>query len=30
VATRPGAKVYRVGLVGGQVVEELMEPELIA
>lgn len=30
VATRPGAKVYRVGLVGGAVVEEVMEPELIA
>ena len=30
VATREGAKVYRVGLVGGRIVEEVMEPELIA
>ena len=30
VATRPDAKVYKVGLVGGRVVEEVMEPELIA
>jgi peptidase E len=30
VAARPGAKVYRVGLVGGRVVEEVLEPELIA
>jgi dipeptidase E len=30
VATRSGAKVYRVGMVGGRVVEEVMEPELIA
>jgi peptidase E len=29
VATRPGAKVYRVGLEGGRVVEEVLEPELI-
>jgi peptidase E len=29
VATRPGAKVYRVGLVDGRVVEEILEPELI-
>ena len=30
VASREGAKAYRVGLVGGQVVEEVLEPELIA
>lgn len=30
VATRADAKVYRVGMVGGEVVEEVMEPELIA
>lgn len=30
VATRAGAKVYRVHLVGGRVVEEVLEPELIA
>lgn len=30
VATRAGAKVYYVSLVGGQVVERMMEPELIA
>lgn len=30
VATLQGAKVYRVGLVGGQVVEEVLEPELIS
>ena len=30
VATVEGAKAYRVGLVGGQVVEEVLEPELIS
>lgn len=30
VATRAAAKVYRVHVVGGKVVEELMEPESIA
>jgi peptidase E len=30
VATRVGAKVYYVNLVGGKVVEEAREPELIA
>jgi peptidase E len=30
VATVQGAKVYRVGLVGGRVVEEVLEPELIS
>jgi len=30
VATRPDAKVYYVSVVGGQVVEKVMEPEQIA
>ena len=30
VATRPGAKVYYVSVVGGQVVERVLEPEIIA
>ena len=30
VATAAGAKVYRVGLVGGEVVEEVLEPDLIS
>jgi peptidase E len=30
VATVAGAKAYRVGLVGGRVVEEVLEPELIS
>jgi hypothetical protein len=30
VATRVGAKVYYVNLVGGKVVEQAREPELIA
>jgi peptidase E len=30
VATSPDAKVYRVSLVGGEIVEEVLEPELIA
>ena len=30
VATREGAKAYYVSVVAGQVVEELLEPELIA
>ncbi|MBI1808498.1 MAG: hypothetical protein HYR75_01260 [Gemmatimonadetes bacterium] len=30
VATRDGAKVYRVALVGGQVVETVLEPERIS
>ncbi len=30
VATVTGAKSYRVGLVGGKVVEEVLEPELIS
>ena len=29
VATRAGAKVYYVGVVGGRVVERVMEPEII-
>ena len=30
VSTRAGAKVYYVSLVGGQVVEKVLEPEMIA
>lgn len=30
VATRQGAKVYHVSLVGGKVVERVMEPEMIS
>lgn len=30
VATRAGAKVYYVSLVGGRVVEKVLEPEMIA
>jgi peptidase E len=29
VATRAGAKVYQVSVVGGKVVERVMEPEMI-
>ena len=30
VTSKPGSKVYYVSVVGGQVVERVMEPELIA
>ena len=30
VATRAGAKVYYVSVVGGKVVEKVFEPEIIS